>query len=89
MKWRDAEKRTLKPTWKICAFTSYSHRYACMARPQPICPSSFPRLIMEFKGAEFNNNGQISLSVRQAAERMGVARDTLLKPFMIYRQRAL
>ena len=36
---------------------------------------------MEFKGAEFNNNGQISLSVRQAAERMGVARDTAAKAF--------
>ena len=33
---------------------------------------------MEFKGAEFNNNGQISL-MRQAAERMGVARDTAAK----------
>lgn len=41
----------------------------------------FPWLIMEFKGAEFNNNGQISLSVRQAAERMGVARDTAAKAF--------
>jgi hypothetical protein len=43
--------------------------------------SLVPWLIMEFKGADLNNNGKISLSVRQAAERMGVARDTAAKAF--------
>ena len=41
----------------------------------------FPWLLMEFKGDKYNNNGKISLSVRQAAERMGVARDTAAKAF--------
>ena len=41
----------------------------------------FPWLIMEFKGDKYNNNGKISLSVRQAAERMGVARDTAARAF--------
>lgn len=41
----------------------------------------FPWLIMEFKGAKYNNNGKIRLSVRQAAERMGVARDTAARAF--------
>lgn len=41
----------------------------------------FPWLIMEFKGAKYNNNGRICLSVRQAAERMGVARDTAARAF--------
>ena len=41
----------------------------------------FPWLLMEFKGKKYNNNGKISLSVRQAAERMGVARDTAAKAF--------
>ena len=41
----------------------------------------FPWLLMEFKGDKFNNNGKISLSVRQAAERMGVAKDTAAKAF--------
>ena len=41
----------------------------------------FPWLIMEFKGNTYNNNGKISLSVRQAVERMGVARDTAAKAF--------
>ena len=40
-----------------------------------------PWLIMEFKGADLNNNGKISLSVRQVAKRMGVARDTAAKAF--------
>ncbi|NBT88106.1 MAG: hypothetical protein EBT51_07345 [Flavobacteriaceae bacterium] len=42
----------------------------------------FPWLIMEFKGVKFNNNGKICLSVRQAAERMGVARDTAARAFL-------
>lgn len=41
----------------------------------------FPWLVMEFRGAKFNNNGKIRLSVRQAAERMGVARDTAARAF--------
>lgn len=41
----------------------------------------FPWLLMEFKGKNYNNNGKISLSVRQAAERMGVARDTAARAF--------
>ena len=41
----------------------------------------FPWLLMEFKGKKYNNNGKISLSVRQAAERMGVAKDTAAKAF--------
>ena len=41
----------------------------------------FPWLVMEFKGAKFNNNGKICLSVREAAERMGVARDTAARAF--------
>ena len=41
----------------------------------------FPWLLMEFKGEKYNNNGKISLSVRQAAERMGVAKDTAAKAF--------
>ena len=41
----------------------------------------FPWLLMEFKGDKYNNNGKISLSVRQAVERMGVARDTAAKAF--------
>jgi len=48
----------------------------------------FPWLVMEFKGAKYNNNGKICLSVRQAAERMGVARDTAARAFLTYRRKA-
>ena len=41
----------------------------------------FVWLLMEWKGPKFNNNGKINLSVRQAAERMGVSRDTAAKAF--------
>ena len=40
-----------------------------------------PWLVMEYKGKTFNNNGEISLSIRQAAEKMGIARDTAAKAF--------
>ena len=36
---------------------------------------------MEWKGPKANNNGKISLSVRQAAECMGVSNDTAAKAF--------
>ena len=36
---------------------------------------------MEWKGPKANNNGKISLSVRQAAKCMGVSNDTAAKAF--------
>lgn len=38
-------------------------------------------LILEWRGPHYNNNGQIILSVRQAAAKMGVSRDTAAKAF--------
>ena len=35
----------------------------------------------EFKGPKFNNNGKINLSVRQAAKRLGVTKNTAVKAF--------
>jgi len=43
--------------------------------------SLFILLCLEWNGPTFNNNGKIILSVRQAAERMGVSRDTAAKAF--------
>lgn len=43
--------------------------------------SLFILLSLEWNGPNYNNNGKISLSVRQAAERMGVSRDTAAKAF--------
>lgn len=36
----------------------------------------FPHLLLEWRGPDHNNNGKIRLSVRQAAEQMGCARNT-------------
>ncbi len=41
----------------------------------------YPWLKLEWHGPKANNNGRISLSVRQAAELMGVARDTAAEAF--------
>ena len=43
--------------------------------------SLFIILCLEWGGPKYNNNGKITLSVRQAAERMGVSRDTAAKAF--------
>ena len=43
--------------------------------------SLFILLSLEWKGPKYNNNGKITLSARQAAERMGVTRDTAAKAF--------
>ena len=43
--------------------------------------SLFILLCLEWSGPKYNNNGKITLSVRQAAERMGVSRDTAAKAF--------
>ena len=41
----------------------------------------YPWLVMEFKGKNYNNNGKIRLSVRQAALKMGTSKDTVARAF--------
>ena len=41
----------------------------------------YPWVRLEWKGPKANNNSKISLSVRQAADRLGVTRDTANKAF--------
>ena len=41
----------------------------------------YPFLKLGWKGPDYNNNGKIFLSVRQAAELMGVSRNTAAKAF--------
>ncbi|XQZ32737.1 hypothetical protein E2976_10990 [Paracoccus yeei] len=41
----------------------------------------YPWLKMEWKGPQANNNGKISLPVREAAERLGCGRDTAARGF--------
>ena len=46
-----------------------------------VAQALYPWLVMEFKGTQFNNNGEIRLSVRQAAFKMGVSKDTAARAF--------
>ena len=41
----------------------------------------YPWLKLEWKGTKFNNNGKISLPVREAGERLGCGRDTAARGF--------
>lgn len=41
----------------------------------------YPHIALEWNGPQANNNGDISISVRQAADRLGVSRNTAAKAF--------
>lgn len=47
----------------------------------PTAQALYPWIKFEWKGPKANNNGKISITVRQAAERLGVANDTAAKAF--------
>ncbi|MFD0860111.1 GntR family transcriptional regulator [Roseovarius aquimarinus] len=47
----------------------------------PNAQALYPWLKLEWRGAENNNNGKIRLSVRQAAERLGVGINTAARAF--------
>jgi hypothetical protein len=47
----------------------------------PNAQALYPWLRLEWKGPKANNNGQIILSVRQAAKALGVARNTAARAF--------
>lgn len=61
-------------------------RLQVMATPawralSPTAQALYVWLKLEWRGAKFNNNGRLRLSVRQAAERIGCAHDTAAKAF--------
>lgn len=47
----------------------------------PTAQALYPWLRLEWRGAKANNNGKLRLSVRQAAERMGVNMKTAARAF--------
>lgn len=47
----------------------------------PVAQALYPWLRLEWRGPKFNNNGRIRLSVRQAADRMGVGINTAARAF--------
>lgn len=42
----------------------------------PVAQALYPWIKLEWKGSSANNNGKIKLSVRQAAQKLGVSRNT-------------
>jgi hypothetical protein len=63
--------KMLRPTMEEPAWRALS----------PTAQALYPWLKLEWKGPQANNNGQIRLSVKQAAERMGVATNTAMRAF--------
>ncbi|RMD92994.1 MAG: helix-turn-helix domain-containing protein, partial [Alphaproteobacteria bacterium] len=47
----------------------------------PVAQALYPWLRLEWHGPKANNNGRIRLSVRQAAEKMGVSINTAARAF--------
>jgi DNA-binding transcriptional MocR family regulator len=47
----------------------------------PVAQALYPWLKLEWRGPKANNNGRISLSVRQAADALGVTPDTAARAF--------
>lgn len=47
----------------------------------PVAQALYPWLKLEWRGPQSNNNGKIRLSVRQAAERLGVGINTAARAF--------
>lgn len=47
----------------------------------PVAQALYPWLKLEWRGPQANNNGRIQLSVRQAAERLGVGVNTAARAF--------
>lgn len=47
----------------------------------PVAQCLYPWIKLEWRGLQHNNNGKLRLSTRQAAERMGVSRNTAGRAF--------
>ena len=76
---------------KIDKYSGKREHYTTMVRPlmetdawreiSTHAQSLYVWLRLEWKGARFNNNGKIALSVRMAAKKIGVHKDTVVKSF--------
>ncbi|TIV01715.1 MAG: helix-turn-helix domain-containing protein [Mesorhizobium sp.] len=65
--WTKMIRRTMEePAWRALSTTAQA---------------LYPWLKFEWRGPDANNNGQIRLSVRQAADRLGVSRATAARAF--------
>ena len=74
---RKSEQRTEQFTKMI---RSTMETPAWRALP-PVAQALYPWVKLEWKGPQANNNGQISLSVRDGAARVGCTKDAVAKAF--------
>ena len=63
---------------KLILYNMYCPAWRALS---PKAQALYPWLKLEWKGPKANNNGKISLSVRQASKCMGVSNDTAAKAF--------
>ena len=70
-----------KNNGKFTVMSLYNMQDPAWRALSPKSQALYPWLKLEWKGPKANNNGKISLSVRQAAECMGVSNDTAAKAF--------
>lgn len=70
-----------KARGKVTFMSLENMQYPAWRALSPKAQALYVWLKLEWKGPKFNNNGEISLSVRQAAECMGVTSDTAAKGF--------
>ena len=75
------KKQLGSPTGKFTTINLYVVDAPAWRAVKTTSHSLFILLCLEWGGPKYNNNGKITLSVRQAAERMGVSRDTAAKAF--------
>ncbi|MEP3630553.1 MAG: hypothetical protein ABJN04_11165 [Hyphomicrobiales bacterium] len=53
----------------------------------PVAQALYPWLKLEWRSGDYNNNGKISLSVRQAAKGLGITPNTAAKAFQDLQQK--
>lgn len=77
---RDPRGRTEKPEHFAAMIRTTMETPAWRAL-SPVAQALYPWLKLEWRGPKANNNGKIRLSVRQAAERLGVSDNTAMRAF--------
>ncbi len=78
---RSRNKSTNRPPEHFTKLVRYMMEEPAWRALSTSAQSLYPWAKLEWRGAKFNNNGKIRLSVRQAAKRMGVSLNTACRAF--------
>lgn len=74
-------RNELRPRGKIAVLHLSMMETAAWLALSCYAKALYPLLLMEWKGPNANNNGKIQLSVRQAAEKLGIGINTAARAF--------